>query len=130
MDITLRGEIPQQSILDVALELADALEQPVTSADDQQRVSDAVAQALSDIDIAQEQLLSVQTSIGARSGALERQLDSNQELQLITKSTLSSIEDTDLTTAITDLQLEQTLLEASQVVFGQVTGMSLFDYIR
>ncbi|MBE9397826.1 flagellar hook-associated protein FlgL [Pontibacterium sp. N1Y112] len=129
-DITLRGETPQQSILDVALDLADALEQPVTGSDDQQRVSDAVAQALSDIDSAQEQLLSVQTAIGARSGALERQLDSNQELQLITKSTLSSIEDTDLTTAITDLQLEQILLEASQVVFGQVTGMSLFDYIR
>ena len=130
VDTTLRAETPQHSILDVALELADALEQPVTDSDSQQAVSDAVAQALTDIDTAQEQLLATTTHIGARGGALEKQLDSNLELQLITKTTLSSIEDTDLTTAITELQLEQTLLEASQVVFGQVTGMSLFDYIR
>jgi len=130
VDTTLRAETAQHSILDVALELADALEQPVTDSDSQQAVSDAVAKALTDIDIAQEQLLSATTHIGARGGVLEKQLDSNQELQLITKTTLSSIEDTDLTTAITELQLEQTLLEASQVVFGQVTGMSLFDYIR
>ncbi len=42
----------------------------------------------------------------------------------------SSIEDTDLTTAIIELQKATTILQATQASIGRLTSLSLFDYLR
>ncbi|WP_374137885.1 flagellin, partial [Sphingomonas sp.] len=42
----------------------------------------------------------------------------------------SGIEDTDLTTAIIELQKTTTILQATQASLGRLSSLSLFDYLR
>ena len=44
--------------------------------------------------------------------------------------TRSSIEDTDVTQAITELQKTMTILSAAQASFTKLSNLSLFDYLR
>ena len=89
-----------------------------------------IAQALGDIDSALETSLNARTIIGGRLNALESQRDENEAQVLVTKSTLSSLRDTDLAEAISQLTLEQTTLDAAQAVFARITSSSLFNFLK
>jgi flagellar hook-associated protein 3 FlgL len=41
-----------------------------------------------------------------------------------------ALEDTDVTTAVTQLQKTLTILQATQASFTKLTSLSLFDYLR
>lgn len=72
----------------------------------------------------------VQSDIGNRLNTLD-QLDtigSARGLQLT--SSLSGLQDLDYTNAISELTKQQTILQAAQKTFGQVSSMSLFDFIK
>ena len=45
-------------------------------------------------------------------------------------TTLSRLQDVDLTKAISDLTKPQTTLQAAQLSFSQVSQLSLFNYLR
>ena len=61
---------------------------------------------------------------------LESQRDENEAQVLVVKSTLSSLRDTDLAEAISQLTLEQTTLDAAQAVFARITSSSLFNFLK
>jgi len=46
------------------------------------------------------------------------------------EETRTAIEDTDIPTAVAELQKTLTVLQATQASFSKLTGMSLFDYLR
>ncbi|MBY4675928.1 flagellar hook-associated protein FlgL [Marinobacterium arenosum] len=127
---TIKVEPEQKNILDVALDLAEVLETPVLSQTQRNELNDALATALDGIDEAQERITQSTAAIGSRLNTLEDIKSANEDFKLYTKTTLSNLEDADLTEVITELQLEQTLLQASQTVFGKVQSLSLFDHIR
>ena len=52
------------------------------------------------------------------------------ETRLNLKTTLSSIQDLDYATAITQMNKQMLSLEAAQSSFGKISKLSLFDYIR
>jgi flagellar hook-associated protein 3 FlgL len=89
-----------------------------------------IAQALGDLDSAFENALNARTRIGGRLNALESQRDDNEAQVLVTRSMLSSLRDTDLAEAISQLSLEQTTLDAAQAVFARVAGSSLFNFLK
>ena len=89
-----------------------------------------LAQALDDIDASLDNILKNRTSLGGRLNALEAQKDDNDAYILSTKETLSVLRDTDLAEAISQLTLEQTILDAAQAVFARVTSSSLFNFLR
>ncbi len=89
-----------------------------------------LGQALADLDAALEQSLNARTRIGGRLNALESQRDENDAQVLVTRSTLSSLRDTDLAEAISKLTLEQTTLDAAQAVFARITSSSLFNFLK
>lgn len=71
-----------------------------------------------------------QSEIGNRLNALS-QLDSIADARgLQLTQSLSSIQDLDYTKAISELTKHQTILQAAQKTFGQVSSLSLFDYIK
>lgn len=68
--------------------------------------------------------------IGIERGAIESELDLNRELRATLKASLSSEEDLDYTTAITQLQAKMMALEAAQSSFAKISNLSVFNFIR
>jgi len=89
-----------------------------------------IAQALADLDAAFENSLNARTQLGGRLNALESQREDNEAQVLVTRSTLSTLRDTDLAEAISQLTLEQTTLDAAQAVFARITSSSLFNFLK
>ncbi len=75
-------------------------------------------------------VLEARTSIGGRLNALESQMEDNEAYIITTKSTISTLRDTDLAEAISQLTLEQTTLDAAQAVFARISNSSLFNFLR
>ncbi len=89
-----------------------------------------IGQALADLDTAFENALNARTRIGGRLNALDSQRQENDAQVLVSRSALSSLRDTDLAQAISQLALEQTTLDAAQAVFARITSSSLFNFLR
>lgn len=85
---------------------------------------------LGDLDTFLNRTLELHTSVGGRLNNLENQKESNEAFILATKTTISSLRDTDLADAISRLTLEQTTLDAAQAVFARITSSSLFNFLR
>ena len=49
---------------------------------------------------------------------------------LTARTAVKIMEDTDITSAVTELQKTLTILQATQASFTKLTGLSLFDYLR
>jgi len=86
--------------------------------------------ALSNLDRAQDSMLTVRAAVGATMKEVEAQATTNDELGLQYKSTLSGLQDLDYAKAISDLALKQANLEAAQKSFLRIQGLSLFNYIN
>jgi flagellar hook-associated protein 3 FlgL len=89
-----------------------------------------IAQSLADLDSAFENSLNARTQLGGRLNALEAQREDNDAQVFVTRSTLSTLRDTDLAEAISQLTLEQTTLDAAQAVFARITSSSLFNFLK
>ncbi|NNE64567.1 MAG: flagellar hook-associated protein FlgL [Gammaproteobacteria bacterium] len=85
---------------------------------------------LTDLDTFFNRALELHTSVGGRLNNLENQKESNEAFILSTKTTISSLRDTDLADAVSRLTLEQTTLDAAQAVFARISSSSLFKYLR
>lgn len=69
-------------------------------------------------------------SIGARAARLELEAERLTETGEAREASRSKLEDTDVATAVTELQKTLTILQATQASFTKLTSMSLFDYLR
>ncbi|WBY06856.1 flagellar hook-associated protein FlgL [Sphingomonas sp. 7/4-4] len=70
------------------------------------------------------------TSAGARAARLELDADRIVDAGEARESARKDLEDTDITTAVTELQKTLTILQATQASFTKLTSLSLFDYLR
>ncbi len=75
-------------------------------------------------------VLEVRTSIGGRLNSLESQKNANEADIIVTQATISTLRDTDLAEAISQLTLEQATLDAALAVFSRITSSSLFNYLK
>jgi flagellar hook-associated protein 3 FlgL len=94
-----------------------------------QRVSN-IEQAQTDLENFLTNVLETHTSIGGRLNALESQYDDNIAYTVTTRQTISTLRDTDLAEAISQLTVEQTTLDAAQAVFARISSSSLFNFLR
>ena len=81
-----------------------------------------------------DQMLDIVTlslaDIGSEMGSIEAEISINEDIKLQLQTTLSSQEDLDFTSAITELQAKMMSLEAAQSSFAKISQLSVFDYIR
>jgi flagellar hook-associated protein 3 FlgL len=115
-----------QDVFSIVSNLAETLRSAPTDAVRAANIADS----LGDLDAALEVSLNNRTIIGGKLNAIESQREENEAQVLVTKSTLSSLRDTDLAEAISQLTLEQTTLEAAQAVFARITSSSLFNFLK
>lgn len=93
-------------------------------------VSAVAGQALTGISASLDQVNSARGSIGARGARLDLESARLESTALTREAERSGIEDTDLTTAIIELQKTTTILQATQASLSRLTSLSLFDYLR
>lgn len=85
--------------------------------------------SLNQIDNAMSNLSEIVTLVGVRMNTIDNQQESNQDFNLTNETTLSSLEDLDMAAAISEYQLQTTLLEVSQETFTQLQALTLFKLI-
>ena len=73
---------------------------------------------------------STQVAVGGRLNTLQAQQTSYANLSVTYQSALSDVQNVDMATAISNLTLQSTALQASQQVFAKVQSLSLFNYIK
>lgn len=93
-------------------------------------LGDAGSDALSKIETAANQVNTVQASIGARGARVELEQTVQSKAATQREIDRSTLEDTDVTAAITELQKTMTILSATQASFTKLQSLSLFDYLK
>ncbi|MGQ9744868.1 MAG: flagellar hook-associated protein FlgL [Dissulfurimicrobium sp.] len=86
--------------------------------------------AISSIDKASEYVSQQSSVIGSMSNALTSQASMADNLVLTDTDRLSSVEDTDIVRAITDLMTQQTSYQAALAAAARVISVSLADYLK
>ena len=120
---------PNQSVFRTIDDLIGALSRPASGSSQSARLTNDLTTAIANIDRAIDRALEVQTAVGARSREVEITQNTNRDIAVQYDETLSSLRDVDYTKAISDLTLQQTLLEAAQKSFLRVQNLSLFQLL-
>lgn len=100
-----------------------------TFASGQRAFDDLIADSLSNLDNAQENILTTQTQIGGRLNATESTRDFLTDSSVYTEQIRSELRDVDYAEAVSRLSFQSFVLEASQQSFARVSQLSLFDRI-
>ena len=116
-----------QSLLSTAFELTKLLQEPGEASANNQNLSSRLGAILDNLDNAGRNIDSVSASIGARLNLVESTDALHEDSELFNAASLSAIEDVDYAQALSDLSLQETILEAAQSAFVRVTNLSLFE---
>jgi len=108
-----------------ALLKADVPEKEV----DQVAHLNALEEGLGELDEAFNNIVTVQTTIGARMHALDRQESINDDYILDMQTITSEIGDLDYAEAISKFNLQNVALQAAQQAYSRVQNLSLFNYL-
>ncbi|MBV8647234.1 flagellar hook-associated protein FlgL [Paludibacterium sp.] len=85
---------------------------------------------MSNLDNAQQQLLTSQASVGAAEQENNNTLSSNQTLGVQYQTAIGDLQNLDMPQAISNFTMAQTSLQYSQLTYTKVTQLSLFNYIQ
>lgn len=129
-EITINAFSEKKNILDVAVELADVLVNPVTSAADRSALSEAVANGITQFEQGAERMLQATATLGSRLKTLENVTSSNLDFKLLTETALSTLVDASMDEVISQFKLQEASLEAAQATFARVSSLSLFNYLN
>ncbi|WVM88190.1 flagellin [Halopseudomonas pachastrellae] len=86
--------------------MRSTLETGGSSSEDKWQRRDVIAVTLDNLDNAMNQVLSVQTTIGARMNVIESTLTENEEVSLINTAVTSELQDLDYAEALSRLSLQ------------------------
>ena len=91
--------------------------------------SGELAHVMDGVDAGLQSVLTAQASVGSRRLEADNAGKLGEDLSLVYAKTRSNLEDLDIPKAASDLAMAQMALQASQLSFSKVQGMSLFNYI-
>lgn len=92
-------------------------------------LANKISQALTNIDQSYDNVLRVRAGIGARLNEIDSLSSVNQDVDVRYQQTLSNLQDVDFAKTISDLQQNQTNLDAAQKSYMKVTQLGLFNYL-
>lgn len=111
-------------------DIADALESTSSTPHDAAVINDKLGRAIQNLDQASDRIVDVRARIGARLNTTDDQTSLNSGVGVDLKSALSKVQDTDYTSAVSQLNLQMTGLQAAQAAYVKVQGLTLFDYLK
>lgn len=124
---TSRDEFNVFATLD---EIIAALATPTTDPVSAAKFQNSLNSALQRIDVTYDNIQSVSASVGTRMVEIEALNASGSSRVMEYRNQLSQLEDLDYYTAITQLQLRTTALEAAATAFQKIQNTSLFNMNR
>jgi len=119
----------RQDVFATLQNFIDALKINPSNPADQAQFTQALDRTIGDVDNAIQNVLNTRTFIGTRQNSIDTANIENEGAKIELQTTRSQIEDLDYAQAITQLQLQQTTLQAIQGAFAQVRGQSLFNFL-
>lgn len=114
-----------QSVFTTLQNLVNLLNAPANPA----ALSSGLADAITNIDNAHDQVLAVRSSMGSRMQEIEGLQNAVSAMDTMVKGQLSQLEDVDYAAAISTLSRQQLALEAAQKSYVGVTRLSLFNLL-
>ncbi|MHC1480557.1 flagellar hook-associated protein FlgL [Frateuria aurantia] len=116
-----------QSVFTTLQNMIDALNDPDLSST---QLTNTMNRQLESIQNALTQVSTTQSSVGSRLTLLQDQSSNYSDLSVTYQTALSGVQDTDMYSAISNLSLQSTALQASEEAFAKVSQLSLFNYIQ
>lgn len=118
-----------QSLFTTLANLITALEAPVSATSGNTLLANRIGAALTNLDQANDNILRIRASVGARLNELDSLGKAGEDIGLQYQQSLSSLQDVDYAAAISQLTQQQSYLEAAQKSFMKVSDLSLFNFV-
>jgi flagellar hook-associated protein 3 FlgL len=109
--------------------LVTALETTINDPSGQSDILNLINPALSEMDLAFDNVTRIRTSVGARLKTIDDQINVNEGFKIEMSTTLSKVRDLDIAEAAVELQSRLIALQAAQSTYTRIQGLSLFDHI-
>lgn len=115
-----------QDLFKTLNDLITTLQSPINAAADRAKLANGLNTAMSNLDLALDNVLTVYASVGSRLKEIDAVQSTGEDLALQYQQTISQLQDLDYAKAISDLTRQQTNLEAAMKSFLKIQGLSLF----
>ena len=119
----------KQSVFTTVTDLIAALKAPADGSSGKAALSNRLNTALDNLKQAHDNVLTVQASVGAHMKELDYLDSAGDDLDIQYAATLGDLQDLDVVKAISDFSQQQTTLQAAQMSFKTMSGLSLFNYL-
>ncbi len=113
------------SVFKTLSDLITTLQSPVVGSN----LSNGLNVGMQNLDNALSNVLNTRATLGLRLNEIDALQVTGENMSLQLKQTLSNLQDTNVTQAISDLTQQQTTLQAAQKTFTQVANLSMFSYM-
>jgi flagellar hook-associated protein 3 FlgL len=118
-----------KSVFSTITDLVATLRMPADGASGKAALSNRLAEAGANMKNALDNVLTVQASVGARLKEVDALDTTGDDLNIQYQSTLEDLTGLDMVKTISLFTQQQTTLQAAQVSFKSMSGLSLFNYI-
>lgn len=119
----------KQSVFTTVTNLIAALRAPADGSAGKAALANNIATALDNLKSSHDNVLTVQASVGAHMKELDYLDSAGDDLDIQYAATLSDLQDLDMVKAISDFSQQQMTLQAAQMSFKTMSGLSLFNYL-
>lgn len=109
--------------------LVNLLNRPITDAASQAAYNTGISTAIGSLKGSVDNVLNVRANIGAKLNEIDNLNLAGSDRALQYSKSLSDLIDTDYASALSDLAKQQTIMQAAQKSFVQITSLSLFNFI-
>lgn len=120
----------KESLFTTVSKLIDVLRTPASGAAGQTALVNGLNTAQTNLNSALDNVLSVQTAVGASLNQLDVLDSAGDDLNLQYTTTLSGLQDVDYVAALSLFTQQQTTLDAALKSFKALSSLSLFNYIN
>lgn len=128
-DIFTAKPSEKQSVFTTVTDLIAALRAPADGSSGRAALTNSLNTALDNLKSAHDNVLTVQASVGAHMKELDYLDSAGDDLDIQYAATLGDLQDLDMVKAISDFSMQQTTLQAAQMSFKTMSGLSLFNYL-
>ena len=119
-----------ESIFQTIGEVVTLLNQPAGTGTTNARLSSTLQGSLQQLDQASDHFLSVRAQVGVRLSTLDSVDASREAMDIDLASSLSDLRDLDYAQAVTKMNQQLVGLQAAQLSYTKISGLSLFNYLK
>lgn len=119
----------KQSVFTTVTDLIGALRTPTDGSTGKADLTNKLSTAIDNLKNAHENVLKVQSSVGAHMNELDYLDSAGSDLDIQYSATMDDLTGLDMVKAISDFSMQQNTLQAAQMSFKTMSGLSLFNYL-